>query len=741
MYRKFNSMIACICAHKYFYAYIFFLSLVRIVYGYLIPVSILPGAPHDDTLFYRLAYEISQFRWLGEYQNTTQIKGFIFPLFLSIPITLHIPLRVFESLFICLSSYYFVASLSLMHIKVVFRGLAYTIIIFYPFQYGAVDFRILRDMIYPQEILLIFTSLLFIFLYLKDGSMLYKRHAIALGLFFFAYINTREEWVWILPIFILSLVLIFLNITDKKLYLKSFVLVMVSVILCTALVKAVTYYKYRSTILNIFRDGNFQNGYGALHRIKGEKRILESVTFEDFEKIFSVSPTAAKMSNYIHSNAYKGWIGTGCYAHEATGKDIINKSRCPNEMPIGFLMFAWMDGLWGIGIQKPKDVSNFMKNIAIEINDACSKGSIICQPAPAFMLPPAIYDGSIKFEDFKREFYRGMDIYFRYGNPSLISFEGVGEITALMRISQKLGGFIFKMPTPIVTPLIGIPEGIVTEPSLRPGWVDRITYDGNKVRIDGWAFHNGDKFNSIHINLDGNEVCVTEPRTDRVDINLKSPDKIGFTCQFVGIIKPESSRKLEVFAAIHYKKIQYPLNLTDDVKFRIINKFDEGQYTSLNPDVQIFVNRTKKTAINHWQQIGQFENRPGAPLYREDKISDEDYEKYTYNYSSYFSYIFDLNSNIYTFINKYGVFILVGVFLCLAIARKWMEFYIVFVPVSLSILRLILLSILDVSGLAPISPLYLNAGMYCYFISIILGAVFFISLIQENLLSKIKMRS
>ena len=69
------------------YKKIILFILVFILYVSLagsMPVSIMTWQWADDGLFLRLAQEISEGRWLGEYDHLTLVKGPIFPIFIAI---------------------------------------------------------------------------------------------------------------------------------------------------------------------------------------------------------------------------------------------------------------------------------------------------------------------------------------------------------------------------------------------------------------------------------------------------------------------------------------------------------------------------------------------------------------------------------------------------------------------------------------------------------------------------------
>ena len=195
----------------YFLIGLFFIAIVKIFSSVFIPLNILPNANLDDALFFRLAENISKGNWLGVYENSTLIKGFFYPFFIAISIKLQIPLRVLESSLICISSMYFIFLFKGIFTRTLLVFL-FSILVFYPYQYGVVDFRILRDMIYPQLLLIIFTASLFLLSPALNNhrfSRINYLHILILSTSLFLFINTREEAVWIFPSILLILGILF----------------------------------------------------------------------------------------------------------------------------------------------------------------------------------------------------------------------------------------------------------------------------------------------------------------------------------------------------------------------------------------------------------------------------------------------------------------------------------------------------------------------------------------------------
>ena len=166
------------------------LCLLKLIFAYFLPVNLISYLNHDDFLFYRLAENIAQTNWLGEYQATTLIKGFVYPAFLALSLKTHLSMRLLEAILVCTSSYYFVSSLH-RFFKPKFLLVLFAMLLFYPLQYGATEFRLVRDAIYPQLLLLIFTALFFLYQHPKN-KLHWKQvcHLLIFSISLFLFLNT-----------------------------------------------------------------------------------------------------------------------------------------------------------------------------------------------------------------------------------------------------------------------------------------------------------------------------------------------------------------------------------------------------------------------------------------------------------------------------------------------------------------------------------------------------------------------
>ena len=715
---------------------LFALILLKVFYSYCIPLNYIPGAPHDDSLFYRLGLNISEGAWLGKYENTTLIKGVVFPLFLATSFVTKIPVRVLEALMVCGVSLYFV----MLFRKKISKNLLlvlFGILIFYPFQYGAVEFRLLRDMIYPQLLLLFFGTLFYVF----DSSEIKFSpkniaHFFAIGFYFFLFQNTREEGVWILPALIFVIGSIFIRYYLLKKVPSFLVMILISGLSYSSfhlVIKSLNHQYYNAPIINIWKDKNFQNGYASLQRLSANNLLLDHITFENWNNFSKVSPSVASLKPFINEETYKGWISISCSALKDNGYDIESDSGCYHEVIVSYSLFALNDALTNAGYNTPSKVSIFMGNVASEIDAACDEGRIKCNPKPFSVLPAQLF---YRLPDWKKvfsTFLSSISQTLLYQNPSLFSRQIDFNWDGVIKMREKLGGYIFANADAIPQAQSAAAENEISVlprlkmPSSEYGYVDGIINKYGDVIVYGWALNtNGKKFQKIKIFLQGKKLCEVSPSLPRPDISHYNPEKIGFTCSSKFDIRPEPSYQLHAYAIDDGK--EFLLRNTQEVETTLSNNFNEACYLKYNEDVMAALKEGRiNSGKSHWLEYGKNESRRCAPIYSEN-YSLERYQKiidkYGISKNIFLNKIFDLNSFLYFLCILVSPITLL-IFFCTSFFKK--DLFAVLIVITFLILcitRLVLLSFLHYYGVAQASSLYLLSGAYSYFIAVAVSIIF-----------------
>lgn len=704
------------------------IGLLSVFYAFYIPLNILPGAPHDDTLFYQLGYNIAHFRWLGDFSPVSNIKGPVYPIFIAISIFFHIPLRILEATFAILTSYYFIKFLGKVGINRNLLIIAYVLLIFYPYQYGFIDFRILRDMIYPQICLMVFASLGRIYYSIKSNGEISKKHAIIFGLFLFLYQNTREESVWIVPSLFLTFITIFVFLRNKfHLLIKSILISVLIYFFLSCSLGVLNYAKHGSAIGNVFKNSDFQSGYGALYRIKRDRLLLESVNREDFDRLYAISPTLSKLKDYIGSDQYNGWIETACYAHESQGKNIQKDTSCPKNMPAAFLLFALMDGMYSIGLKSPQQMSDYMKDVGREINTACDTKLIECDPPSINNMPPQLTSFSFHFADLLQKVRQSIEITIFYDPPALKSIISSADNNGAEKIRRRLHAFFFPTNEIILNSEI-FEEKKINKNAKNAGWVDGIIQKSNGFDLTGWAYDGENKFDEVVVVSNHKQICSTRPSLKRGDINPNNPESIGFQCNVNYKVTPEPV-KLEVYGYLSVKNSYHKLEVIDFVQATLSNKYDDLCYKKYNMDVGVAVARGIITGHEHWRIFGAAEKRKCGPF----EIKSNDYFQKKIDNTITENIAYELIAKAYhVFISNMWFLVPIAA-LIMVFKKEGIFLFIWLLLASLISARILLISALDVVGMAPVSGMYLASGIYLYFILFVTSLIFILNVFTKKI--------
>ena len=350
--------------------YLVSLSLLYLFVALHTPIYLIPNAGHDDGLFLALGRSIAEGRWLGSFNQFTLMKGPGYPAFLALnhwigtPATLsHALLHVAAVLFFVVVAQQFIRSYCL-------SGLLFALLLFHPAP--LVIFRILRDRIYFDQLLILFAALTWTLFGARSG----KERAIfaclsgaALGWLWL----TREEGVWILPALALLLLAGFLHArrNGKGRELGLSVILFLGVFVATEIgFSAANWWAYGKFIGVDFKEANFERALRAMAGVRsGETKPYVPVTAATRELIYRVSPAFASLSDDLEGSIGLGWGETSCASQPNT---------C-GEIGAAWFMWALRDAAAKDGhYSSPSAASAFFGKLADEIEAACADGRLKC---------------------------------------------------------------------------------------------------------------------------------------------------------------------------------------------------------------------------------------------------------------------------------------------------------------------------------------------------------------------------
>ena len=360
-----------------------------------IPVTIAPGAVHDDGLAYRLAKNILLGHWLGEYNNLTLAKGAGFPIVLSINAILGIPITLFLALFYAATCYLVTNFLIKQKMPKFFAFFMFVLMLFHP---AIFPLKIIRDYFYPALTLLVFTAIVSI---IFENKQLKKSYVFFSGLIFGLFLITREEYVWILP-GVLTLILLGIYYQRgkhqplKPICLKLGLFFFIGFLIVN-IISIINFHKYGIYNDVDFKEKEFRTALMNLNSVKISQEIpFVPVPKERREILYKISPSFAELRGFFEVSG-KGWTKHGCQFYP---------DSC-GEYHAGWFMWAFRDAVASKGYYKSaKEASAFYKKINEEVVGACNGNKIVCKKNIVPYMPNIT---SKQWQAFPKTFIRAVD--------------------------------------------------------------------------------------------------------------------------------------------------------------------------------------------------------------------------------------------------------------------------------------------------------------------------------------------
>lgn len=335
--------------------------------------------PHDDLLFVTLAENIIRGNWLGDYNQLTLIKGPFYPIFIAAAYLLDIPLLTAQQILYAFAGAVFIWALfPVISNRWLLAGI-FAFLLFNPFSYNypAVG-RVFRLGIYQSLGLLVFASLLGV--YIRSNFSLKKAAgwAVLSGLALSAFWHTREESIWIVPsLLLLTLAAIYCNRkSDSSRRVALTVVFLLPIVIwagATYTLRMLNLSHYGISATIEVETPEFESAYGGLLRIKSDKwRQYYPVVKDVREQAYKVSPTFREVEQYLEGDVGKRWVAL------ARTYDI----------PAGFFIWAFRDAVAYAGYYKDgPQTMEFYRKMGLEIDAACETEKLDCRPRITSLVP------------------------------------------------------------------------------------------------------------------------------------------------------------------------------------------------------------------------------------------------------------------------------------------------------------------------------------------------------------------
>ena len=273
-----------------------------------------PDGFYDDALFMRLASSLLEGRWLGAYSDTTLVKGPGFPFWLVAVHASKVPVSVAAALTYAMSCLLVFVALRPALPSERQRALLFVVLLFCPVALS--DLGVMRELIYPALTLLVVAC--------GVGMTLRLTHladqvqpwlwAATLGLASAQFVLTREEFVWLAPLWLGVLVCAVRvwrasGISGRAL-LSAVGVAGLFAVLPVLVVASLNWHHYGVLTVLEFNSRPFVSAYGALARVRRDDALPQvPVPRVVWDKAAAVSPAFAEVKLHMQGELGSIWVG------------------------------------------------------------------------------------------------------------------------------------------------------------------------------------------------------------------------------------------------------------------------------------------------------------------------------------------------------------------------------------------------------------------------------------------------
>ncbi len=344
------------------------------------PMCFITNAVHDDALYINMACFLANGQWLGDYSQFTLIKGFMYSVFIVLSNSVGLPLPFSQFLLLVVTALIFVYALSGLIRSRIWKIVLFAVILFNPMTTVEPMTRVLREGIYSSLGVLVFATFIGL-LVNRNGNMgSLFRWSILASLALFAFWNTREEGVIMLPAIVwFSVWGIFLLIKKRRTLAVAdgstsvellpwkkvglFILPFLFLGIGNSSIATINYFWYGKFIVNEIKSGAFAEVNTVLTKIADdENKLMVPVTKKMRMKAYEVSPKFRELQVSLEDshNIFLGF-----------------ESGYPDEYKGGWFYWAlrWAADQAGYHQTLLKS-QDFYRELANEINQALDDGRL-----------------------------------------------------------------------------------------------------------------------------------------------------------------------------------------------------------------------------------------------------------------------------------------------------------------------------------------------------------------------------
>lgn len=366
------------------------LIFLRSMLSNRLPAYIISESPHDDGWVVQRSYYMLKGQWMGPYNQYTLIKGVFSPLLLAFSIGIGMTFQCLNTALYCFACLVFVIAIRPVIKRRWLLVACFALLLFNPISYALqTGQRVYRNGMSQWQLLLIFGCLIALFLRRNNNWKSLLKWAILGGAALGAFLQTREDGVWIYPfVLVAAIVTIVAYLLEKK-HSKGqavpekkhfrgqtilFLLPLVLALLTSGTVAAINYAYYGAPVVNDRDGGNYakvmQDLYlitpdaqeDALYQSEDYQALYYNIYASTVEKAFAASPTLQSAAQPIR-DAITMWD---------SWEDLKD-----GEPYADHILFAIRDGVQAAGYYKSlPDTEAFYGQIHHELQAAFKNGTL-----------------------------------------------------------------------------------------------------------------------------------------------------------------------------------------------------------------------------------------------------------------------------------------------------------------------------------------------------------------------------
>lgn len=346
-------------------------------------------ASHDDALFINRAQDLLNGTWMGPYHQLTLAHAPMYPLFIAAMWLLHVPLFTAQQLLYAAGCVAIVAALRPLLARAWTGFFLFAVLLFNPVTFDTlVHGRVLRQNILPGLTLLALAGVVG-FVARREAALSHLLRWLALTAIALPAIwLTRNESVWILPC--IGLVVAFGAWSvwrDARPDRSRRVALLLTIPVAgwaagIGTISLLNGHSYGVFTTTEFKQKDFNDAYGALCRVEPQRwRQFIHVPREVRERLYPLSPAFAELQPYLEGELGLAWAGISESVHHIPAAE--------REIGAGWFMWALRDAVIRAGHGgSAREVADYYRQLAREINDACDRGLIAAGPRRSGFLPP-----------------------------------------------------------------------------------------------------------------------------------------------------------------------------------------------------------------------------------------------------------------------------------------------------------------------------------------------------------------